>query len=461
MTSNITGYGVAVAQDLINEDGYDCDDEDLGHYISPIPCDGVETCRSRCESCGHYYDCDDIDCHSMFCVYVCPRCNQSISPIDISKHFCQGSNNSSGGGGGGGGNGGSGGGGSGGGGPMPSSPPEPLPHASPSAPPAYPDSYHRCPCLMTYGTKCVLKQVESSPYYYDDDEFPGLTDGIRRHIANPETVQQGNNGTCGAAAIQKWLAANFPEQYAECVYSLAHKGYYEPWNLEFQFEDGETNPMGMTEEDLNAENGINRNVLEKKGIDYTYADAIMQSAIQTWVNTQDAWNQIDDFLDLGAVKVGYDPRDDNGKGGGMNHDAMVNFIKMVAGDAAIVQEVNQVTDYSTMYDKIRYELDNDFDSYTVLAGVNLKHDGKNYYFEDGGEKHILEITGINAGKYDIWSYGSDYTTSNTNRFNDITDFLIIKNTQNGKIEKANRKTLTCNCSNCSGDGSNCRSCMSR
>jgi hypothetical protein len=314
---------------------------------------------------------------------------------------------------------------------------------------------------MTYGTKCVLKQVESSPYYYDDDEFPGLTDGIKRHIANPETVQQGNNGTCSEAAIQKWLAANFPEQYAECVYSLAHKGYYEPWNLEFQFEDGETNPMGMTEEDLESENGsISMQLINKmKGIDYTYADAIMQSAIQTWVNTQDVWNQIDDFLDLGAVKVGYDPRDDNGKGGGMNHDAMVNFIKMVAGDAAIVQEVNQVTDYSTMYDKIRYELDNDFDSYTVLAGVNLKHDGKNYYFEDGGEKHTLEITGVSAGKYDIWTYGSDYTTSNTNKFNDITDFLIIKNTQNGKIEKANRKTLTCNCSNCSGDG--CSSCLSR
>ncbi|MBO5642286.1 MAG: hypothetical protein J5900_07620 [Prevotella sp.] len=477
------------AQDMINETGYKCNDGGF-EYISPIPCDFVAACEEECSSCQGFFDCDEIKEHEKGCYYECPRCERQMTVIEGLSHYCDpnkegfccfcgkpidqcecsgpvipGNYPSSGGGGGGG----------GGGGPTPPiiPPSTPPAYAPPTTIPSSTQGYHRCPCLMTALIKELFKEMEQNPHYNQDEDFPGLTDGIKRHISDPSTIQQGNNGTCGAALIQKWLAENFPKQYIECVYSLAHSGHYDPWLLEFDEEDD--NPMGMTMEDLMAENGENKEYNIKNGIDYTYVDALMQSAIQARVNSQDKFdNFFDDFNNIcewfdnlfgtNLNNTGYDPRNDNdtkeakASVGGMNHKQMIDFMKMVAGENSIISDNTDVTDYDTMYEIIN-RLGNDFDSYSVFAGVDYIQNGKEPYFANDGGAHYLEISGMHSGQYDIWCYGSNFTTSKDHRRCNINDYIIVKNTNTGKDERINKKNLTCNCSNCSGDG--CNKCMSK
>lgn len=473
------------AQDMINENGYKCYDDGIGYYISPLPCDDVGKCESQCSSCDAFFDCDEIEEHEKGCHYECTRCNKQMTIKEMLSHSCEpedtingncslcgmpldlctcvgglGLGHSAGGC--------TGGGGSSVGGMLPpiTIPPMAPAYAPATTIPLSTKGYHRCPCLMTALTKELLKKMEKNPHYNQDEDFPGLTDGIKRHISDPSTIQQGGNGTCGAALIQKWLAENFPEQYIECVYSLAHNGCYEPWLLDFDEEDD--NPMGMTKEELLAENGINKDYNIYNGIDYTYADALMQSAIQARVNSQEMfeqfWDRIDNIFGTNLNNTGYDPRNDDDKKeakasvGGMDHKQMIEFMEMVADENSIISESTNVTDYYTMNENIN-RLGKDFDSYSIFAEVDYIQNGKEPYFANNGLAHYLEIKGMHTGQFDIWCYGSNFTTSKEHRRCDIKGYIIVKNTNTGKNERINKKKLTCNCNNCSGDG--CSECMSK
>lgn len=54
---------------------------------------------------------------------------------------------------------------------------------------------------------------------------------LRRHVANPSTVNQGRNGTCGAAVICKFMAQYEPELYVSMALSLYREGRYSPCRL--------------------------------------------------------------------------------------------------------------------------------------------------------------------------------------------------------------------------------------
>lgn len=68
----------ASAQTYGNESYYECDDDEIGVFTSPIPCDGVEIESHRCEKCDeHFATEDDLkqhmrDCHT---VYECQYCH--------------------------------------------------------------------------------------------------------------------------------------------------------------------------------------------------------------------------------------------------------------------------------------------------------------------------------------------------------------------------------------------------
>lgn len=64
----ITGYneGTIKAQTLDNEYGYECEEENRFTYISPIPCEAVEICRTQCLLCGDFMNCEDEWKHNCY-----------------------------------------------------------------------------------------------------------------------------------------------------------------------------------------------------------------------------------------------------------------------------------------------------------------------------------------------------------------------------------------------------------
>ncbi len=196
-------------------------------------------------------------------------------------------------------------------------------------------------------------------------------------------------------------------------------------------------------------------LLQDIGAQYTSVDALMQSAIQTWANT-DSWLDKLKCL-IGRKQPGYDPRLDKGKGGGMDHEEMKDFFENIVGESAILHKQEGYMDYDYINAKITDITNNEFDSFTILAGVKIEKTDRGYYFDNKGENHYVEITGLHSGKIDFWSWGQDYTTSQYNC--PIEELIIINKTDHAKKEKQEKKSLTCNCPNCTSDG--CSVCMSR
>ena len=317
--------------------------------------------------------------------------------------------------------------------------------------------YHRCPCMISPTKKSLLDELKNHPLYNHDNGYPGLTKDLERQLAFPEIVQQGKNGTCGSAIIQKWLAENFPEKYADCVYNLANYGRYEPWGL---WLDYDKNPSGMTQEEINRESGDDNiyGVLEERGALYTSVDAIMQSAIQTWANNNEFFERWWHFWGFGTS--GYDPREDNGFGGGMIYDEVKDFMEDIVGESYLINNNDNGFDSKCItYDKleewIQTNTNDDYDSYTVFASVDMVQEKSGKYFGSGKLNHLLEITGTQSGNIYFWSYGGNYSTSK--KFCTIGNLLILKNTQYGKIERAYKKTHVCHCTLC--NGTNCNDCI--
>lgn len=498
------------AQSYYNEEYSDCDETDYGQGTVVLPC--FEICRSQCSSCEGFFDCDEIAEHEKGCYYECPRCNQRMTIMEMLSHYCEpkepdsddpdfpddndddrnspnqdrvvcalcgavmtymeslthncrrlnvngnyngslwyllqpvissgrnssnnNNNNESG---------------------FGPAEEQPLHAAQQSGEKTDSIGYHRCPCMITEATKKILDNLKEHRLYNQDNGYPNLTKDLERQLAFPEIIQQGQNGTCGPAFIQKYLAENYPKQYADCVYNLANYGYYGPWGLELAMDVNEYSPIGMTANDILHENG-NEDLQDERignGIQYTSVDALMQSAIQTWANT-DSWLDKLKCL-IGRKQPGYDPRLDNGKGGGMDYKEMKDFFENIVGESAILHKQEGYMDYDYINEKITDITNNEFDSFTILAGVKIKRTDRGYYFDNKGENHYVEITGLHSGKIDFWSWGQDYTTSQYNC--PIEELMIINKTDHAKKEKQEKKSLTCNCPNCTSDG--CSKCVQK
>ncbi len=65
----------------------------------------------------------------------------------------------------------------------------------------------------------------SKEQFYDD---------LDKTIADPSSIRQGDDGTCGAAVIEKLLAELFPIEFDKAATSLYAHGYYDPWQLQLK-----------------------------------------------------------------------------------------------------------------------------------------------------------------------------------------------------------------------------------
>lgn len=66
----------------------------------------------------------------------------------------------------------------------------------------------------------------------------GVANSLKKTIEFPETIKQGQYGTCGAAMMEKQLAMYNPFRFRECIESLISTSQYPYWNLELPAECG-------------------------------------------------------------------------------------------------------------------------------------------------------------------------------------------------------------------------------
>lgn len=75
-------------------------------------------------------------------------------------------------------------------------------------------------------------------------------------------------------------------------------------------------------------------LLQDIGAQYTSVDVLMQSAIQTWANTNTWTDKL--LCMIGWKQPGYDPRLDYGDGGGLSYSEVTDFIKdNIGGESAM------------------------------------------------------------------------------------------------------------------------------
>ena len=467
------GYNMLYAQDMGDESyggGYNCED-DLGQYYSSLPCENTP-CFEKCMICGGQFICDEFSGHSCEEKTRCPYCDKLLTQEEFLYHNCSTQDM---------------------GclicgrpyeyctceGPVitPDTPPvipsnPPVTPSNPPVVPSYPpitpskpsseggdensgnteenriDSvgYHTCPCLITFTANILRNSIDNDLMLNDlNNNFPGLTEALKRHIAFPETIQQGNNGTCASALIQKYLAENYPNQYIECVYALAKSGKYEPWGLEIP-----ANSMlsGISDYELILEDGEdNHDNMYNQGINYTAVDALMQTAIQYWADSQNLQSLMLNYFTGYTYSVIFD----YGNLGGITYEDRLRFLQNIAPTNII---------------NCSYELSNEelseklhtynSDVYMIMAGVSMdKYNKDGYYFGQQENFHALEIRGMEDGYIDYWSWGKYRATVSTNNY--INNLTIIKRTDYAIQEKSNRESLRCNCVECTN--THCGVCM--
>lgn len=188
------------AQNYNNEGYYDCYD-DGEWYISSFPCE-IEACVTTCPFCHESYPCRD----SHLCpIPPAPSDDTWGNDYDDEEedHTDNGDDNS-----------------------------EYIYNYNDSEGDVIVECSHHCPCLMTYGAMYLQDMIDSDCRWGElNKKYDSLTDALKRQIAFPETVQQGDNLTCASAVIQKFLVENYPQEYIDCVYNLAKYGKYDKWGL--------------------------------------------------------------------------------------------------------------------------------------------------------------------------------------------------------------------------------------
>lgn len=306
--------------------------------------------------------------------------------------------------------------------------------------------YHKCPCLISLTTHILRSSIDNNQMLNElNDNYWELTEGLKRHIAFPETIQQGNNGTCASALIQKYLAENYPNEYIECVYALAKSKKYEPWNLEIP---ASSMLSGITDYELSQEDGDKNkhDMMYSQGINFTAVDALMQTAIQNWADNYNLSSRLHNSLTGYTYSVIFD----TGNDGGMFYEDRLAFLSYF--NPTIISDCSfGITDEELSEKLQTYSPD----SYTIMAGVNIESAKDIDNFGKEQSNHALEIRGLNDGYIDYWTWGKYGTTKRKNNY--IGNLTIIKKTEHALQEKNNRRDLTCTCEEC--NNTHCSICM--
>lgn len=198
-----------------------------------------------------------------------------------------------------------------------------------------------------------------------------FAEGVRLHINNPAKVNQGSNGTCGAAVICKYLAESLPEKYVEAAISLYTTGKYEEWKLKLPESSG----SGTME--------------QVRKIGTTVADVLIQGAI---INSYNYYLDYNPFKDGTGIRSFMWPQridsffDKIGKAGSFH--------------------------WWTDFDEIKSI---DFSRNNIIACVVLEHVHNNEYRftrDNLIPNHYIQITDCGNDTVFFWQWGDEYVSKN-------------------------------------------------
>lgn len=304
-------------------------------------------------------------------------------------------------------------------------------------------TYHHCLCLITFNTRSRQNAIDNNPQMEAiNDKFYNFAKSLKRHIAFPETIQQGNHETCVSAALQKYLAENFPDDYIDCAISLAETREYKKWNLKIP----ETSYIDIISETDIINGNKNYEDCVQKGIEYTSIDMLFQTAIQNWYN--------DKKREQGHKTPVYCPFvDDVGVGINFKY-AKVFLTENVYQRFNSPLSVEYYQPYITSYEQLENIMTQyDPELYNYMASVAIKQYTNGTYSFTISEKanHMLEITGTNNGYINCWTWGRNGITSEKNCY--IHRLMVLKRSEIGIQEKITKQQLSCNCEYCTNNGS--------
>ena len=209
---------------------------------------------------------------------------------------------------------------------------------------------------------------------------------LRDHINNPSLVQQGRNGTCGAAVICKYLAEFHPDKYVKAAISLYRTGYYDEWEWKVADKSKSGTDLQLFEWDPSI----------------TSVDAIIQGAI---INSYNMILDYDPFTDGAGLRSFMWPLD------------LKNFFKNKLGLPTSSKINAGYTDLANI----------NYDEFFVIAAIDASNwqDGQSEYTfasQTLFPNHYIQVTGIYDDKgIKFWHWGKD-----NNHTTNVDTFFIFK-----------------------------------
>lgn len=290
-------------------------------------------------------------------------------------------------------------------------------------------SPHFCSCLVTSTRKDAVKNLSASSITAKNKKTGftanGVANSLKKTIEFPETIKQGQYGTCGAAMMEKQLAMYNPFRFRECIESLISTSQYPYWNLELPAECGIKN---MTE-----------NEAKQKGLSLT--DIIFQTAFATWAASNELLDKI--MNKIQRTDGVFRPRTADGKDGGVSKNDIDKFMQEILhlSDTDIKTSRNcTISKFSNL----------DFDSNTFLVEVHPEYNKNTGKFEFPMLKsnHWAEVTGIDKDGVHVWTWGREIVVKEVFADN------MVKRTKTLALKKdeTERKGLSCKCNNCNDAG---------
>ena len=253
---------------------------------------------------------------------------------------------------------------------------------------------------LTQAVKSYMKGIKGVTKFSADK----FTEALIAQMNDPSIVQQGKNGSCGAATIQKYICENYPDLYASMAIKLFTDGKFTD-NIKIVSGSGLYN---ATDKDLTKVNTKYR---------YTSVDALMQSAIITWLNNQGLYNKVKNTI-IGS-DGGYNSTSGNPEDGGMVFSGIANFLNQCLGIGLSNIDTTQKNLNQDMLKNI------DYSKYWVFGDVKMDQYNEKGSFIQGPGDHIVQITGVEKnGKIDYWSWGENNTTKSSNGF--VGKIITIK-----------------------------------
>lgn len=219
----------------------------------------------------------------------------------------------------------------------------------------------------------------NSTTVYPNINKNGFAAKLKEQINNPSLVQQGDNGTCGFAAICKYLAETMPKKYAEMAISLYKTGRYDDWGIRVC----EKSKTGTDEQ---AEN-----------LNTTSLDCIVQGAFRNTYNN---------------IPPTYNPFINNSGWSSMTWPSEINSF--------FEKKLNKECKCSTYpYPKnCRKKLsDIDYDNKFVIALIHSNYPSSLDFGSSITDKpdHYVQIMGIDKNEsVEYWQWGESY---NSNTYN--------------------------------------------